>query len=110
MPSPPPTFFSIEVLTSVGIVRYHVLFAIDLKSRRVEIAGIVRDLHQGWVLNATRALLDPIDGFLKDARYLIHDRDPLFGAEFSKITIAMLRDLRSIEFPDRTANGTTPFG
>jgi putative transposase len=33
-------FFSVEVLTRAGLVRYFVLFAIDLKSRRVEIAGI----------------------------------------------------------------------
>ena len=35
-------FFSVELLTRVGLVRYFVLFVIDLKTRRVEIAGIVR--------------------------------------------------------------------
>ena len=33
-------FFTVEVLTIGGLIRYFVLFAIDLKTRRVEIAGI----------------------------------------------------------------------
>ena len=39
-------FFSVEVMTWWGIVRYHVFFVIDLKTRAVEIAGITHDLHQ----------------------------------------------------------------
>ena len=38
-------FFSVEVLTLHGLVRYFVLFVIDLKTRRVEIAGIVHQPH-----------------------------------------------------------------
>ncbi len=33
-------FFTVEVLTARGLIRYFVLFVIDLKTRRVEIAGI----------------------------------------------------------------------
>ena len=32
-------FFSVEVITQSGLVRYFVLFVIDLKTRRIEIAG-----------------------------------------------------------------------
>ena len=32
-----------------------------------------------------RNLTDPFDGFLRDARYLIHDADPLFTQEFKQI-------------------------
>ena len=35
-------FFSVEVLTRKGLVRYFVLFIIDLQTRRVKIAGIVQ--------------------------------------------------------------------
>jgi putative transposase len=35
-------FFSVEVITRFGLVRYFVLFVIDLKTRRVEIAGILK--------------------------------------------------------------------
>ena len=33
-------FFTVEVWTSIGLVRYLVFFVIDLSTRRVEIAGI----------------------------------------------------------------------
>ena len=56
-------FFSVEVLTWVGIVRYHVFFVIDLKTRAVEVAGITHDLHQAWVERVARGLLDSVDGF-----------------------------------------------
>jgi putative transposase len=38
-------FFTVEVLTLAGLVRYHVLFVIDIQTRRVHIAGIVRQPH-----------------------------------------------------------------
>ncbi|MDJ0766843.1 MAG: helix-turn-helix domain-containing protein, partial [Myxococcota bacterium] len=38
-------FFTVEVLTLFGLVRYYVLFVIDFKTRRVEIAGVV---HQPY--------------------------------------------------------------
>jgi hypothetical protein len=34
-------FFTIEGITWRGLVRYFVLFVIDLQTRRIEIAGIV---------------------------------------------------------------------
>jgi hypothetical protein len=39
-------FFSVEVLTRTSLVRYFVLFIIDLQTRRVEIAGIAQQLHR----------------------------------------------------------------
>ena len=32
-------FFTVEVVTWLGLVRYHVLFAIDIATRKVEILG-----------------------------------------------------------------------
>ncbi|MDA0824436.1 MAG: hypothetical protein O3C28_18730 [Proteobacteria bacterium] len=42
--------FSVEVLTRKGLVRYFVLFIIDLQTRRVEIAGIVQQPDGQWML------------------------------------------------------------
>ena len=42
-------FFSVEVLTPRGLIRHFVLFVIDLKTRRVEIAGIVRQPNGDWM-------------------------------------------------------------
>jgi putative transposase len=75
-------FFSIEVLTLGGLVRYIVWFVIDLESRRVHIAGLVRQPHDAWIQQIARNLTDRVDGFLRGKRYLIHDRDPLFTAAF----------------------------
>ncbi|MFC1642962.1 integrase core domain-containing protein [Myxococcota bacterium] len=41
---------------------------------------LIHDLHGRWVEQIARNLTDPLKGFLKDARYLIHDRDPVFTA------------------------------
>ena len=78
-------FFTVEVLTLAGLVRYFVLFVIDIKTRRVQIAGIVRHPHGTWMKQVARNLTDEIEGFLKGTRYLIHDRDPLFTDEFRDV-------------------------
>ena len=40
-------FFTVEVLTLFGLVRYHVFFVMELATRRVKIAGIVHRPHEG---------------------------------------------------------------
>ena len=75
-------FFTVEVVTWRGLVRYLVLFVIDLKTRRVEIAGIASSPDGIWMSHVARNLTDCEDGFLLGCRYLIHDRDPLFTKAF----------------------------
>jgi len=76
-------FFSVEVVTWRGLVRYFVLFVIDLKTRRVEIAGITATQNGEWMQQVARNLIDRDGGFLVDSRHLIHDRDPLFTRAFA---------------------------
>ena len=78
-------FFTVEVLTHAGLIRFLVFFVIDLKSRRVKIAGIAPEPDGQWVQQVARNLTDVDDGFLNGRRYLIHDRDPLFTEEFRRI-------------------------
>jgi putative transposase len=78
-------FFSVEVLTFTGLVRYLVLFVIDHETRRVQIAGIVRQPHGAWMKQVARNLTDGVDGFLAGKRHLIHDRDPLFTDAFRDV-------------------------
>ena len=73
------------MLTRVGLVRFIVLFVIDLKTRRVEIAGIVQRPNGEWMKQIARNLTDCDSEFLNGARYLIHDRDPLFTERFREI-------------------------
>ena len=90
-------FFTVEVLTFSGLVRCVVLFVIDLESRRVHIAGVVRQPHGAWIQQVSRNLVDNVDGFLRGKRYLLHDRDPLFTDAFR----AVLRgaDVKYLKLP-----------
>jgi hypothetical protein len=51
-------FFSVEVLTSGGLVRYLVLFVIDLKTRRVHVAGVTSHADGTWMAQIARNLTD----------------------------------------------------
>jgi len=93
-------FFSVEVLTRTGLVRYFVLFIIDLRTRRVEIAGIARRPDGEWMKQIARNLTDAEDGFLSGARYLIHDRDPLFTDAFRELL--KLSDVKTVKLPARS--------
>ncbi len=75
-------FFTVEVLTPFGMVRYFVFFVIDIGSRRVRIAGISNQPCEAWMKQIARNLTDCVDGFLNNTRYLILDRDPLYTHTF----------------------------
>jgi putative transposase len=93
-------FFTIEVITWRGLVRYFALFVIDLKTRQVEIAGIVASPHGAWMAQIPRNLTDGEDGFLLRRRYLIHDRDPLFTKAFQETLECS--GVRSVRLPSRS--------
>ena len=95
-------FFSVEVLTRVGLVRYFVLFVIDLKSRRVDITGIARQPDGEWMKQIARNLTDCDSGFLNGTRHLIHDRDPLFTERFRKILKSS--GVKTVKLPARSPN------
>ncbi len=95
-------FFTVEVLTMRGLVRYLVLFVIDLKTRRVVIAGVGRQVDGVWMEQMARNLTDVDAGFLRGTSYLIHDRDPLFTAEFHRTLRASGVD--PLRLPARSPN------
>ena len=70
-------FFSVETLGVFGAVRYLVFFVIEVHSRAVEVAGVRIAPDGEWMKQIGRNLLDPVDGFLRHATHLIHDRDPV---------------------------------
>ncbi|MBN2574587.1 MAG: transposase, partial [Deltaproteobacteria bacterium] len=78
-------FFSVEVLGPRGMVRCLASFVIALKTRAVEIAGIGANPGGEWTKQMARNLTDGGDELLRQARYLIHDRDPLFTEAFETI-------------------------
>lgn len=48
-------FFTTEVWTPRGLVTYYVLFVIDLKTRKVEIAGITRFPGEEFIATSSAA-------------------------------------------------------
>jgi len=95
-------FFTVEAWTRRGLTRFLVLFFIDLRSRQVEIGGVARQANGLWMSQVARKLSDAEEGFLTGKRYLIHDRDPLFTAEFSQIVKSA--GVQSVKLPPRSPN------
>ena len=71
-------FFTVEVWTPVGLVRHHVLFVMRLMTWEIQIAGIVPEPCETWMLQTARNLTDACNGFVRDTRFLLHDRSTLF--------------------------------
>jgi putative transposase len=78
-------FFTVEVWTRRELQRFMVLFFMELATRKVQIAGIASTANGLWMSQIARNLTDAEEGILTGKRYLIHDRDPLFTAEFLKM-------------------------
>jgi len=95
-------FFTCETWTPKGLVRYLVYFVIDVSSRKVHIAGICHTPDEEWMLQMARNLTDPEHGFLKDKRFMIHDRDPLFTAKFRQTMKA--GGIRNLKMPKQSPN------
>ncbi len=68
----------------------------------MEIAGIRVDPDGDWMKQVARNLTDSVDGFLLNAKYLIHDRDPLFTDAFRELLRS--RGVDPIRLPARSPN------
>jgi transposase InsO family protein len=95
-------FFTVEVWTLSGLVRYHVLFVIRLSTREVKIAGIIAEPNGEWMKQIGRNLTDCLDGFLIGYHYLIHDRSALFTREFKEILER--GGVKTVRLPARSPN------
>ena len=90
------------MLTLAGLKRYLVFFVIELRSRRVHIAGIHPQPDGAWMEQLARNLTDPVDGFLRTARHLIHDRDPLYTKAYREILTS--GGVHPIRLPPKSPN------
>jgi transposase InsO family protein len=78
-------FFTSEVWTPRGLITYYTLFVIDLRSRRVHVAGSTPTPDAGFMAQAARRLTDAVDGFLVGHGVLICDRDSKWIEGFRRI-------------------------
>jgi putative transposase len=72
-------FFTVE---TVWLRTLYVLFWIELRTRRVRLAGVTSNPARDWVSQARNLA---IEERLENVRYLIHDRDAKFGGPFDAI-------------------------
>jgi len=68
-------FFTVE---TISLRRFYVLFFIELKSRRVHLAGCTTNPTGTWVTEQAHNL--SFTGVFEGTRFLIHDRDSKFCA------------------------------
>jgi len=94
--------FTVEAWSLTGLIRYSVLFFMDLSTRKVKIAGIMAEPTGERMKQVARNLTDPFGGFLSGKKYLIHDRDPLFTTAFA--AILKTADVKVVKLPPRSPN------
>ncbi|WP_197231588.1 hypothetical protein, partial [Novipirellula artificiosorum] len=95
-------FTTVEVWTKSGLTTFYLLFVMELKTRRVDFAGCTTNPNEAWMKTIALELTNHEDGFLKDKRYIIMDRD----ATFSKAYRDFLRNegVKPVRLPARSPN------
>ena len=73
-----------------------------LNTRRVTIAGIHPQPYGAWMEQLARNLTDPVEGCLRTASHLIHDRDPLYTRVFGEILTG--GGVQPIRLPPKSPN------
>lgn len=59
-------FTTTEVWSLKGLVTLYILVVMELRTRRIEIAGVTASPDSAWITQAARQLTNCEDGFLKD--------------------------------------------
>jgi len=95
-------FFTVEVLTWRGLVTYYVLVFLHLETRRVSLASVTRHPTEEWMEQMARNAVDEDSGYLNRHRYVLHDRDTKFCAEFRRTLKA--GGVKCLRLPRRSPN------
>jgi len=95
-------FFTSEVWTPRGLITYYTLFVLDLRSRRVHVAGSTPTPNAWFMAQAARRLTDAVDGFLASHQILICDRDSKWTDDFRRIVQGA--GVRIVRTPVRAPN------
>jgi putative transposase len=74
----------------------------ELATRRVHFAGSTANPDEPWMLQVSRNLSDVADGFLREKKYLLMDRDTKFSETFR--VILEESGVTAIRLPPRAPN------
>jgi hypothetical protein len=86
------------------LVTVYLLFVMELATRRVHFAGRTANPEEPWMLQVARNLSDAEDGFLRDKKYLLMDRDAKFSEAF-RVTLEQ-GGVEAVLLPPRSPNLT----
>jgi len=78
-------FFTKQVLTMAGPRMLFVLFFINVRTRKVYVAGATRYPNQEWVNKHTQNILPLLGDNRSGKKLLIRDRDKKFSGEFDEL-------------------------
>ena len=81
---------------------HYVLFFLQLETRRVSLARITRHPTEEWMTQMGRSATDEAWGCLRQHRYVLHDRDTKFCAEFRETLAA--GGVKCLRLPARSPN------
>jgi hypothetical protein len=95
-------FTTTEIWTLRGLVTMYVLVVMELKTRRIEIAGVTASPDSAWITQAARELTNGQDGFLRNASYLLMDRDTKFSP--LRTFLKTCTDTKVVLLPPRSPN------
>lgn len=78
-------FFTQEVWTMRGLVRYMVFFVVDCGTKKVKIVHISHSFCGDTMLRIALQMTDYFDGILKGKKFLFCDKDVLYTKKFKSI-------------------------
>lgn len=95
-------FTTIEVWTQSGLVTVYPLFVMELATRRVCFSGSTTNPDEPWMLQIARNMSDAEEGFLREKKHLLMDRDTKFSDEFRGILEQT--GVKTVRLPPRSPN------
>ncbi len=95
-------FTTVEVWTKGRLTTFYLLFVMELKTRRVAFAGCTTNPNEAWMKTIARELTNSEDGFLKDKKHLIMDRDTIFSKSFR--ACLKREGVKPLRLPPRSPN------